>query len=91
MQFFKINKLIKKREREREILGENLIRPRRKRLSNKSRDLIHELIRFSRMQDSSKATHLRIGSILEFLKPVVHDPALPSIVDGSRRGYGGVK
>nr|GMC51419.1 hypothetical protein Iba_chr01cCG6080 [Ipomoea batatas] len=56
----------------------------RKRLSNKSRHLIHEPIRLARVQDPSETPHLRIRPILELLEPVIHDSTLPGVVDGIR-------
>lgn len=60
----------------------HLIGTGRQRLRNESRDLVHEFIRLTRVQDPSEATHLRIGAILELLKPVVHNPTLPCVVYG---------
>lgn len=64
----------------------HLIHPRRERLSNKSGDLVHVPVRLPRVQDPGEPTHLRIGPAPVLLEPVVHHPALPSVVHriGSR-------
>lgn len=43
------------------------------------------------MEDPGESTHGRIRGILEFFEPVVHDPALPSVVDGVRGSDGSVE
>lgn len=72
-------------------MNEYLIHASGQRLSNESRDLIHVLIRLPRVQDSSKTTHLRIGSILKLLEPVIHHSTLPRVINGIRRRHGRVK
>lgn len=64
-----------------------LIRSGRQWIGNESGDLIHEAIRLPGMKNPGKAPHLRPGLLLEPLEPVVHDPALPSVVHRIRRRH----
>lgn len=43
------------------------------------------------MQDSGEAPHLRIGLIFLFFEPVIHDSALPRVVDGIGGSNGGME
>lgn len=58
----------------------NLINTRGKRVCNKGRDLIHEPIGSTRMQDSGIPAHLRTRFVLEPVVPIVHDPTLPCAI-----------
>uniref|UniRef100_A0A7C9CWD7 Uncharacterized protein n=1 Tax=Opuntia streptacantha TaxID=393608 RepID=A0A7C9CWD7_OPUST len=68
-----------------------LVRTRREWLSNKGRNLIHEVIGFTRMQNPGEPTHVRIRHSSKLLEPIVHYPALPSIVDAFRSGHSSVE
>lgn len=43
------------------------------------------------MQDPGEPAHLGTGFVSEFLEPVVHDPALPGVVDGVGSSYSSVE
>lgn len=47
---------------------------------NEGGDLVHEIVRLSRMQHTREGPHLRVRVILELLVPIVHDAALPAVV-----------
>lgn len=48
-----------------------------KRINNKRWDLIHQIITFPRMQNSSELSHVWSRHVFYLLIPIVHNPALP--------------
>lgn len=42
---------------------------------------MNELVGLAGMQNPGEPAHLRTRLVLEFLEPVVHNPALPSVID----------
>lgn len=71
--------------------GRDLIHAGGERLGDESGDLVHEVVGFAGVEDSGEAAHVGAGRGLELLEPVVHDPALPGVVDGVGGRDGGVE